>query len=250
MKKAKYVDLTPNEINNRLAKRKLPKQVENLIRDEVLQKKAEQRSGRLKKVQHTKQWREVLNPARYERKTLYSMVKYEQGKPAPCVQRLEAYQAYLRVIEKAISQIERVKLMGGMLPVQASEEMQLPNRGRHWVDWVPPSVRLRIQEKFLALPSERHRKYKCVFERIAPTENTTENKQRLIRRTLLELHREQAKVEFDPTPTRKERITRIKTVLRKIDAIEDGAVVPKTWHALMPPIEKPSKKKKPNGTSV
>jgi len=250
MKKAKYIDLTPNEINNRLAKRKLPKQVETLIRDNVLQQKAQQRISRLKKVQHTKQWREVLNPARYERKTLHSMIKYEQAKALPCAQRVEAYQAYLRVVEKAVGQIERCKLMGDLLPAHASEELQLQNKGKHWVDWVPPSVRQRIQEKFLALPSERHRKYKCVFARIAPTEDTSENTQRLRRRTLIELQREQAKVEFDPTPTRKERITRIKTALKKIEAIEDGAVVPKTWHALMPPLEKPKKKKKLDETNV
>jgi hypothetical protein len=243
MKKAAYIDLPPREINNRLAKRKLPKQVENHIRDTVLQQKAKQKISRLKKVQHTKQWREVLNPARYERKTLHSMVKYEQAKPAPCEQRLEAYEAYLRVIDKAISQIERCKLMGDMLPAQASEELQLENKGRHWVDWVPISVQRRVQEKFLALPKARHRKYKCVFARIAPTENTAEHKERLLNRTRSELQREQAKVEFDPTTTRKERITRIKAALKKIEAIEDGAVVPKTWHALMPPIERPKKKK-------
>lgn len=232
MKKTHYVDMSPNEINNRLAKRKLHKTVENDIRDRVLAQKKWLKQQRLHKHHHTLLWRELINPAKYERKIVAGMLDYQQGKPSGGLpEKIEALQAYLLVLDKVIERMVERKLTGvGKMPSHFADELKLPNRAAHWVDWVPEHIKTRVRALFAVIPKEEKSRAKSVFERYDPVADTDKNRARLLARTEKELAREVREQNILPTDKRAETITKMRKALKAIKELPDQSVVPKTWH--------------------
>lgn len=232
--KTHYVDLSPNEINNRLAKRELHKTVENDIRVRVLAQKKWLKQQRLHKHHHTLLWRELINPAKYERKIVQGMIDYQQAKPnGGLPEKIEALQAYLLVLDKVIERMEERKTTGvGKMPSHYAEEMKLPNRGTHWVDWVPDHIKTRIRGMFFSVPREEKVRPKGIFERTAPTADTEKDKARLLARTEKELAREVREQNLIPTDKRAIRITNMRKAMKAIKELPDNAAVPRTWHGL------------------
>jgi len=228
------VDLSPNEINNRLAKRKLHKVVENDIRATVLAQKKWLKQQRLHNHHHTLLWRELINPAKYERKIIAGMIDYQQGKPnGGLPEKVEALQAYLLVLDKVIERMVERKLTGeGKTPRRFAEELKLPNHASHWVDWVPEHIKTRIRAMFAVVPKEEKARAKSVFERIDPVADTDKNRARLLARTEKELAREVREQNILPTDKRAERITKMRKAMKAIKELPDQAAVPKTWHGL------------------
>lgn len=232
--KTHYVDLSPNEINNRLAKRKLHKMVENSIRAKVLEQKKVIKQQKLHNHYHTTLWRELINPAKYERKIIAGMIDYQLAKPnGGLPEKVEALQAYLLVLDKVIERMEERKSTGvGWMPSHYANELKLPNRAAHWVDWVPEHIKTRIRAMFAAVPKEEKARAKSVFERIDPVADTDKNRARLLARTEKELAREVREQNILPTDKRAERITKMRKALKAIKELPDQAAVPRTWHGL------------------
>ena len=232
--KTHYVDLSPNEINNRLAKRKLLKPLENHIRETVLAQKKWLKQQRLHKHHHTLLWRELINPAKYERKIVQGMIDYQQAKPnGGLPEKIEALQAYLLVLDKVIERMVERKSTGvGHMPRHYADELKLPNHAAHWVDWVPEHIKTRIRGMFAVIPKEEKSRAKSVFERYDPVADTDKNRARLLARTEKELAREVREQNILPTDKRAERITKMRKALKAIKELPDKAAVPRTWHGL------------------
>jgi hypothetical protein len=232
--KTHYVDLSPNEINNRLAKRKLHKAVENSIRAKVLEQKKVLKQQKLHNHYHATLWRELINPAKYERKIIAGMIDYQQGKPnGGLPEKVEALQAYLLVLDKVIERMVERKSTGvGRMPSDFAKELKLPNRAAHWVDWVPEHIKTRIRAMFAVVPKEEKARAKSVFERIDPVADTDKNRARLLARTEKELAREVREQNILPTDKRAERITKMRKAMKAIKELPDQAAVPRTWHGL------------------
>jgi hypothetical protein len=232
--KTHYVDLSPNEINNRLAKRKLHKTVENSIRVEVLAKKKWNKQQRLHNHHHALLWRELINPAKYERKIVQGMIDYQQAKPnGGLPEKVEALQAYLIVLNKVLDRMEECKTTGvGKMPGHYADEFKLPNRAVHWVDWVPEHIKARIRGLFVIIPREEKSRPKSVFERYDPVADTDKNRARLLARTEKELAREVREQNLLPTDKRAARIVQIRKAIKVIKELPDQAAVPRTWQRL------------------
>ena len=232
--KTHYVDLSPNEINNRLAKRKLHKVVENGIRAKVLEQKKVLKQQKLHNHYHATLWRELINPAKYERKIIAGMIDYQLAKPnGGLPEKVEALQAYLLVLDKVIERMVERKSTGvGQMPSNFAKELKLPNRAAHWVDWVPEHIKTRIRAMFAVVPKEEKARAKSVFERIDPVADTEKNRARLLARTEKELAREVREQNILPTDKRAERITKMRKAMKAIKELPDKAAVPKTWHGL------------------
>ena len=70
-------------------------------------------------------------------------------------ERLDAYLAYMSLLEKLLDKLRYHRDTSGMTPMQLAKEKNLPNAGRHWTDWVPEAIKTRFIKAFLNLGEVR-----------------------------------------------------------------------------------------------
>lgn len=198
--------------------------------DKLLEEKAMLRSSRAKDKQHARLWKELLMPLKAEIKNVNAMCLYKGGGD----ERREAMQGYLLVLNTLHDRLE-LDARKGFTPAQLGKAQFKPNNGNHWVDWVPPSVRLKVMELFDAIPRGGIKK-KIPFERKVPTVLGKKLKARLLERTIKELdvakRKEQKSRLANDADTNEidiERIANIEKAIVWIQEADDTTALPTTW---------------------
>lgn len=223
-----YLPLTPNELHQRLLKRKLHPAEINKIKDDVAKMKEAKRVDKITRHQRKLAWDNILKPLRYELNSARVGRKYDLTD----VQRIEAFDAYIAVMEKLVARFEHPSSTLQQTPMQMAKDKNLPNDGEHWTDWVPARIKQPIADAFYALPHKAKAKRKLPFQRTMLLDQHAKAKLRLLKATNKEMDTLERKQAVAPTDERADKLKRIRKAIKIIEAMEAHDVVPATWNTL------------------
>jgi hypothetical protein len=230
-----YINLTPNELHTRLMKRKLHPVAINRIKDEVAQLKEARRVNRITRTHRKAEWANVLDPLRYELNSAKVGRKYDLTDTA----RVEAFDAYIAVMEKVLAKLIHPSKLLEQTPMQIAKEHNasgkgspIRNDGEHWTDWVPQKIKDTIATAFFELEHRPKAKRKVPFERKMLPDQHEKAKQRLLKATHKEIATLERRQMVAPTDERKEKIARMHKAIKIIEAMTDNEAVPATWNTL------------------
>ena len=230
-----YVNLTPNELHQRLLKRKLHPVAITQIKAEVAQMKESRRINRITRTHRKAEWANVLSPLRYELNSAKVGRKYDLTDAV----RLDAFDAYIAVMEKVLAKLLHPSRLLEHTPMQIAKEHNatgkgspISNDGEHWTDWIPPKIKERIGQAFMELPHRPKAKRKVPFQRVMLPDQHEEAKKRLLKATHKEIATLERRQMVAPTDERKEKIERMHKAIKIIEAMTDNEAVPATWNTL------------------
>lgn len=226
-----YLKMTPSQIAEKLAKRKLPDMVMiDTLRAYELAKKANN-SANVKARQHRRLWREFTMPLKAEIKTVKVMLGNYMGDA-----RHEALSWYLTVLEEYHAKMLKFSV-GENTPAKVVKgAASILNDGTHWTDWIPMSKREGVYAKFAAIP--KGNRTKVPFERRIPKTLGIKLRDRLLLRTQREMDstKRQLKilrmtnVEFEKIDSLENDLKRMTLAVEWIKDMKDMDAVPTTWH--------------------
>ena len=230
-----YINLKPNELHQRLLNRKLhPKEIRR-IKDEVAELKEARRVERITRTHRKAEWANVLDPLRYELNSAKVGRKYDLTDAV----RLDAFDAYIAVMEKVLAKLNHPSKLLEQTPMQIAKEHNatgkgspISNDGEHWTDWIPPKIKERIGQAFMELPHRPKAKRKVPFQRVMLPDQHEEAKKRLLKATHKEIATLERRQMVAPTDERKEKIERMHKAIKIIEAMTDNEAVPATWNTL------------------
>ena len=223
-----YLNLTPNELHQRLLKRKLHPSEITKIKNDVTEMKEKMRVDKITRHQRKLAWDNVLKPLRYE----LNSAKVGRAYDLDDEDRVEVFDAYIAVMEKLVSRFAHPSRKLEQTPMQLGKDKNLPNDGEHWTDWIPHRIKTPIAEAFYALPHKAKAKRKLPFQRTMLLDQHAKAKLRLLKSTLKEMDTLERKHIVAPTDEREDKMRRIKKALKIIDAMQPHDVVPATWNTL------------------
>jgi len=204
-----------------------------LKKAEIAKAKQAQKIERLSNIQHKRLWGELISPLKYELSNARVGLRH-QGRNLP--ERQTAFDAYIKIMERLSNKFEALRLMRDeeddtlMTPSEIAQQLDIPNRGVHWTDWIPQSKKTEIAMLFEQIPHAPKTKRKVPFQRTQRP--NTQLKDRLLRRTLKELGNEETEQAIEPTDARAERIKQMKDAIKRIEQLKPSDAVPHTWHGL------------------
>jgi hypothetical protein len=230
-----YINLTPNELHTRLTKRKLHPVAINHIKDKVAELKEERRVNRITRTHRTSEWANVLDPLRYELNNAKVGRKYDLTDEA----RVEAFDAYIAVMEKVLAKLLHPSKLLEQTPMQMAKEHNasgkgspIRNDGEHWTDWVPQKIKDTIATAFFELPHRPKAKRKVPFQRVMLPDQHEKAKARLLKATQKEIDTLERRQMVAPTDERQAKLNRMKGALKIIEAMTDNEHIPATWNTL------------------
>lgn len=225
--------MRPNEIHNKLMKRIPQPEARELKKEEIAKAKQAKKIERLSTFQRKRLWGELLTPLKYELSNARVGLRH-QGRNLP--ERQHAFDAYIKIMERLHNKFDAMQLMREgdddtlMTPSEIARAMDIPNKGVHWTDWIPQSKKLEVTTLFEQIPHAPKTKRKVPFGRTQRP--NTKLKERLLKRTLKELGNAETEQAIEFTGVRAERITQIKSALKRIEELKPSDAVPHTWHGL------------------
>ena len=224
-----YLRLTANQLHMRLAKRKLHPAEINKIKDTVAQMKENIRVDKITRANRRTEWTKVLAPLRYELNSAKVGRNYNGD---TCPHRIEAFDAYIAVMEKLNEMLaHRAKLLE-KTPIQIATAKNLPNNGEHWTDWVPHRIKTPIHDAFMAIPHKPKAKRKIPFLRTVTPNLHAKAKARLLSKTTKEIQTLETRILMQPTDERIEQMRKMQAALKIIENIEDNEFIPASWRGV------------------
>jgi hypothetical protein len=230
-----YINLTPNELHQRLLKRKLHPVAINHIKDKVAELKEERRVNRITRTHRTSEWANVLEPLRYELNSAKVGRKYDLTDTA----RVEAFDAYIAVMQKVLDKLTHPSKLLEQTPMQMAKEHNatgkgspIRNDGEHWTDWVPNKIKERIATAFFELPHRPKAKRKVPFQRVMLPDQHEKAKERLLKATQKEIDTLERRQMVAPDEDRQAKLDRMRKALKIIEAMTDNEHIPATWNTL------------------
>lgn len=228
------LQLTPRDLRARLKKRfadpRLPADAYNKELDKLMEQKKHLRSANAKQKQLARLWKELMMPLKAEIKNVNAMMQYKSA----CPERNEAVEGYALVLNTLHDRLT-IEAHKGFTPAQLGKAQLKPNNGNHWTDWVPPSVKLKVNELFEAIPRDGIKK-KVPFERRVPESLGKKLRKRLLERTIKELDIAKIKAtksrlsnDMDTHELDLKRIANIELAINWINDADAMTALPTTW---------------------
>ena len=233
------------KLRDMLSDRRLPEGMADTILAEVAAAKKERRKVTQKDGQHARLWRDLIAPAKAECRIISRMRTMNVKNPSP--ERATALEAYELLLNTLIGRMELDAANTTEMPRYVAVEKKLPNKGEHWVDWVPPKKIALIEEYFAGIPYTAGVKQKKPFERRIPLTQHDILKKRLVERTnkeiaLLERHIavEIADPRLKPTNVFRHQdidawrlqVSKMQAALHRVSLLSPNDFVPVTWHGV------------------
>ena len=224
-----YLRLTANQLHMKLTKRKLHPAEINKIKDTVAQMKENIRVDKITRANRRTEWTKVLAPLRYELNSAKVGRNYNGD---TCPHRIEAFDAYIAVMEKLNAMLARPAKLLEKTPIQIATAKNLPNNGEHWTDWVPHRIKTPIHDAFMAIPHKPKAKRKIPFLRTVTPNLHAKAKARLLSKTTKEIQTLETRILMQPTEERVDQLKRMKQALKIIENIEDNEFIPASWRGI------------------
>lgn len=224
-----YIKLTPNALHQRLLKERIHPAEMQAIKDEVAALKEAQRVDKITRTQRKAEWDKILKPLRYE----LNNAKVGRAYDLDDEERVEAFDAYILVMETLLSKFAKPLASLSATPIQLALEKGLPNNGEHWTDWVPDKIKTRIALVFEALPHKSRAKRKVPFQRLTTPNINAKAKEKLLARTRKEIETLERKQAITQTDAGQEQLGRMRDALKIILRLTDTEHIPATWSGVL-----------------
>ena len=227
-----YLRLTANELHMHLLKQKRqlhPAEITK-IKDDVAAMKEAMRVDRITRANRRTEWAKVLVPLRYELNNAKVGRNYNGD---TCPHRIEAFDAYIAVMEKLIAMLKHPAKVLEKTPIQMAMAKNLPNNGEHWTDWIPQRIKTPISEAFEAIPHKAKAKRKVPFLRTVTPDLHAKAKERLLSKTTKEMQTLETRILMQPTEERQDQLKQMKQALKIIEDMEDGVFIPASWRGIV-----------------
>ena len=243
-----YMRLSLGALRAMLSARGLPPNMVEITVNELREAKKERRTVAQKRGQHARLWRDLIAPAKAERYIVRRMQTLRVKNPSP--ERAAALEAYELLLTALINKMEEQAAATPEMPKHVAEERGLPNKGEHWVDWVPSKKKAWVLSFFDAIPYARGVKVKHPFERRIPQTQHEVHKTRLLERTTKEMalvERRMAVELADPKLTdthyfkhqeidaMRIQVSRMQAAMHIVQNMKPTDFVPVTWHGVALP---------------
>jgi len=226
-----YLRLTANELHMHLTKQKRqlhPAEITK-IKNEVAAMKEAMRVDRITRANRRTEWTKVLAPLRYELNNAKVGRNYNGDK---CPHRIEAFDAYIAVLEKLIAMLKRPASLLEKTPIQIATAKNLPNNGEHWTDWIPERIKQPIHDAFMEIPHKPKAKRKIPFLRTVTPNLHAKAKARLLSKTTKEMQTLETRILMQPTEERQDQLKKMKQALKIIEDMDDGVFIPASWRGI------------------
>lgn len=224
-----YIKLKPNDLHQRLLKERIHPAEMQAIKDAVAQAKEAQRVDKITRSQRKNEWDKVLKPLRYE----LNNAKVGRAYDLDDESRVEAFDAYILVMETLLSRFAKPLASLEHTPIQLALEKGLPNNGEHWTDWVPDKIKTKIAIAFEELPHKTRAKRKVPFQRLTTPEQNAKARDKLLARTRKEIETLERKQEMNSTEVGQATLSRMRDALKIIARLTDTEHVPATWSGVL-----------------
>jgi len=240
-----YLRLSENALRKKLAEKKLPVGYAENVISHVLAAKRKEFSTSARNTQHARLWGDVIAPAKAERRIVQRMMTLNVASNSP--ERGDALEAYLMVLDVIIGKLTLSANTSGQTPRELAEGTHAPNKGEHWVDWMPRKKIALIEDYFARIPYTKGIRHKTPFERRIPQTQHAIHKRRLIERTEKEISTAERRLaaalaDAKLTDTHVFRhqeindmriqISRMQAALHTIRLLRPTDLVPPTWHGI------------------
>lgn len=234
-----YFKMTPTELHKHLLKRNLHPDRIAFLEDDVAARKEARRKERITRTVHKQAWLDVLQPLRYELNNARVGLQYVQARTSGVVQRREAFEAYVALLEKLLKKLDHHATLLADTPAGIAKEKNaskkgspITNDGKHWTDWVPPRIKEAISQAFAAMPHHPKAKRKVPFQGVVTPEQHAKRKEMLLKRTRTDQSNAERNHKINPTEDNAHKLRRINNALKIIEGMESNEFVPTTWHGV------------------
>jgi hypothetical protein len=243
-----YMRSSVTALRKVLAARRLTPAMANDIIQEVIQAKKERRTAQQKDGQHARLWRDLIAPAKAERRIIQRMRVMNVKNPSD--ERDAALEAYELVLNAIIGRLTLASANTTEMPRYVAVEKKLPNKGEHWVDWMPPKKIALIEEYFAGIPYMVGVKQKLPFERRIPLSQHDTHKKRLIERTSKEIDMIERRIAVELADSRltdthvfkhqeigemRLQVSQMQAAMHRVSLLNPNDFVPVTWHGVKQP---------------
>jgi hypothetical protein len=235
-----YLKMTPTELHKHLRKRNLhPHRMKQIEEDVAIMKEAK-RTERITRTVYRQAWRDLMQPLRYELNNARVGLRYcVRGKVLGVVERREAFEAYIKVMETLLRKLEMPSTQLAQTPRQYAQDLNdrkkgspITNEGQHWTDWVPAHIKHAIITAFAALPYKPRTKRKIPFQPMVTPAQHARRKAMLLKRTTTEHMNAERAHTMNPTEENATKLSLLTDALKIIENLQPNEFVPATWHNL------------------
>jgi len=243
-----YIPMKPNDLHEHLTKKlKMHPKAANNVKKVVAQRKEALRTERITRTVYKRAWQDLLDPLRRELNNAKVGISYELGGTVPPLvaeQRIEAFTAYIAVMEKLLERFAFPSKVLDSIPTQIAKERNatkkgtfIPNNGLHWVDWVPSHIKNAIAQAFANLPHKPRAKRKVPFQRTVLQTQHERAKQTLTKRILTDQSKAERAYTINPSQENEYALAEVTQALEIIEQMLPNEPIPTTWRALLPMAE-------------
>lgn len=241
-----YLPMKPNDLHEHLTKKlKMHPKAVNNVKKVVAQRKESLRTERITRTMYKRAWQDLLDPLRRELNNAKVGMRYAmKGRtvlPLAAEQRIEAFTAYIAVMEKLLGRFAFPSKVLDAIPTKIAKERNatkkgtfIPNNGLHWVDWVPAHIKNAIAQAFASLPHNPRAKRKVPFQRTVLQTQHERAKQTLTKRILTDQGKAERAHTINPSQENEYALAEVNQALEIIEQLLPNELVPTTWRALLP----------------
>jgi hypothetical protein len=227
--------LKPKQIQTELTKQQWPLPMRTQLYEQALALKKHRKQTRLREAKHHALWHRVMAPLKYELSNAKVGLRLKNSITEP--QRVNAFAAYIEVMEKLIGGMERIKRDNpDQTPTDFAKSQNYPRNGVHWTDWLSEKTKTRIHMAFDAIPYKpRVKRFTPFTRRMTPALYASEHA-RLWLRTLNEYDLLLSNLNITQEQPKRDALEKTrKRMLFAFDRLQYSTkypCLPFTWHGL------------------
>ena len=141
--------MTPKQLHNALtAENPNAPEVVATLKAAVLEERAHIKANKAAVRKAKRDWRRIIN-------TLDGARRVSRAKQP----RNEAIDAYTALLDKLSKRLRGFRDLSDQSPAQVAAEKDVPNRGEHWVDWVPAHMQAAFKQSWADTYLEQERQF-------------------------------------------------------------------------------------------
>jgi len=142
-KPKRYIDIAPNQLHNRLRKRKLPEHIITQIKEQVALKKKLRNTARVENKIRLRRWAKFIEPLTKEIKSVRANLKYHQ-QHNPLLHAF--FLDYLGLLLETRGSLTLLKQQREATPTNYDKKK------KHWADYIKPELRTDYTHRYHSIP--------------------------------------------------------------------------------------------------
>ena len=139
----RYIDLAPNQLHNRLLKRKLPLEMIEQIKERVALQKKLRNTARVEIKIRLRRWAKLIEPLTKEIKSVRANLKYH-AKHNPLLHAF--FVDYLDLLQQTKGILTSLKIQREATPTNYDKKK------KHWSDYIKPELRTDYTQRYHSIP--------------------------------------------------------------------------------------------------